>query len=330
MTPFPSVLESVEDLTVNQIQTLLTLAENIERDKIHLTSQNSLKAPIVYTLFLENSTRTKLSFATSALKLGAHYLDFPLQTSSVKKGENIEETLLTLKAQGADLCIIRTNENNFFKEYKDNPPIKLINGGDGINEHPTQALLDLYALLKFFQGNFESLKGKTLGIAGDIVHSRVAHSLIKLLPKFGIKICLYAPEYFLPFEITENPNITVAKNKNDFLVSTDLVYLLRIQFERLKNTEEEITKIKDSYSVQFGFFLSDAEKHQRYFMHPGPVNIGLEIDLSLLKSKYYLGHRQVESSIPVRMAILLSMLNNQDQNLNPKGKNAAVINYTTL
>jgi aspartate carbamoyltransferase catalytic subunit len=76
--------------------------------------------------------------------------------------------------------------------------------------------------------------------------------------------------------------------------------------------------------------LSDAEKHQRYFMHPGPVNIGLEIDLSLLKSKYYLGHRQVESSIPVRMAILLSMLNNQDQNLNPKGKNAAVINYTTL
>lgn len=326
MTPFPSVLESVNDLNIDQIETLLTLAAHIERDNLHLTSQNSLKAPTVYTLFFENSTRTKLSFATSAQKLGAHYLDFPIQTSSVKKGENIEETLLTLKAQGAELCVIRTSENDFFKPFKENPPLKLINGGDGINEHPTQALLDLYQLVKFF-GDLKSLKGKTVGIAGDIIHSRVAHSLIKILPQFGIKICLFGPDYFLPCELGD---FKITNNKEEFSKQSNIIYLLRIQFERLNLTEQKITEIKNHYPKEFGFNLQDAKNHERFFMHPGPVNIGMEISPELLKSHYYLGHQQVASSIPVRMAILLSILNNQDPRFNKKGKNAAAINYSIL
>lgn len=326
MTPFPSVLESVDDLSIEQIETLLTLAQHIERDNLHLATQNSLKAPTVYTLFFENSTRTKLSFATSAQKLGAHYLDFPIQTSSVKKGENIEETLLTLKAQGAELCVIRTSENEFFKNYKENPPLKLINGGDGINEHPTQALLDLYQLVKFF-GDLKSLAGKTVGIAGDIIHSRVAHSLLKLLPKFGVKICLFGPVYFLPKELGR---FQIANNKTEFLKQSDIIYLLRIQFERLNFAEQKITEIKNHYPSKFGFGLEDAKNNERFFLHPGPVNIGMEISPELLKSQYYLGHQQVESSIPVRMAILLLVLNNQDSRFNKKGTNAAAINYSIL
>ncbi len=305
MFDFPSVLESVNDLNNEQVIKLFSLAEAFEQNKILFTEENSLKKPVIYTLFLENSTRTKLSFATCAQRLGAHYLDFSIHTSSMNKGESLEETLNTLNAQGAELCIIRSSDTHLLKKFKENPPLKLINGGDGIHEHPTQALLDFYLLTKIYR---EKLPNMTLGIAGDIVHSRVAHSLIELLPRFGVKLALFGPDHFIPKNLQKN--IIIYQNKKEFIKSVDLIYLLRIQLER---HDEKNSIDKNHYLKEFGFTkneLDEQKKSDIKILHPGPVNEGIELDLELLKSNYYLGLRQVEVSIPVRMAILLSMVNN--------------------
>lgn len=329
MTSFPSVLESVDDLTNYQIIDLFTLAENLERDKVLLTPENSLKKPVIYTLFLEDSTRTKLSFATSAQRLGAHYLDFPIHTSSMNKGENLEETLLTLKAQGADAVIIRSKETEVLKQFKKNPPLKLINGGDGVHEHPTQALLDFYLIRKLYS---EELSSMTMGIAGDIIHSRVAHSLMRLLPRFGVKIALFGPEHFIPKDITENfgPLIHVYKDKKAFLNNINLLYLLRIQLERHQGPlSKDSEELKKNYLKNYGFSLNELNletaPHLKV-MHPGPVNVGLELDQALLKSDRYLGLKEVEASIPIRMAILLEQLNNNDETI----QNAKKIKFSLL
>ena len=332
MTSFPSVLESVDDLTNYQIIDLFTLAENIERDKVLLTPENSLKKPVIYTLFLEDSTRTKLSFATSAQKIGAHYLDFPIHTSSMNKGENLEETLLTLKAQGADVVIIRAKETKILQPFKQNPPIKIVNGGDGTHEHPTQALLDFYLIRKIFG---EDLNNMTLGIAGDIIHSRVAHSLVRLLPRFGMKIALFGPDHFIPQNIQDlqhqpGSHIKIYRDKKTFLSNINLLYLLRIQLERHSGQlTENANDLKKNYLNEFGFTLEELNINaspKLKVMHPGPVNIGLELDGALLKSDRYLGLKEVEVSIAIRMAILLEQLNNNDETI----KNAKKIKFSLL
>lgn len=336
MTSFPSVLESVNDLTNDQIIELFKLANNIENDKVLLEEKNSLKKPTIYTLFLEDSTRTKLSFASCAQKIGAHYLDFPIHTSSMNKGENLEETLLTLKAQGADLVIIRAKECEILNQFTKNPPIKLINGGDGKNEHPTQALLDFYFLQKTIPLELNELKNFTLGIAGDVIHSRVAHSLMKLLPRFGVKVALFGPTHFIPQDLHQyfGKDITVYNDKQSFLKNIDLLYLLRIQLERhnndmVKNRDE----LKNEYLEKYGFCENELCNFKNKYikvMHPGPVNVGLELDLELLKSPRYLGLNQVEVSMPVRMAILLQMLNNNDIKQTTRENNAKRISYSIL
>lgn len=326
MTSFPSVLESVDDLTNYQIIDLFTLAENIERDKVLLTPENSLKKPVIYTLFLEDSTRTKLSFATCAQRIGAHYLDFPIHTSSMNKGENLEETLLTLKAQGADIVIIRAKETKILQPFKKVPPIKIINGGDGTHEHPTQALLDFYLIRKIFG---EDLSHLTIGIAGDIIHSRVAHSLMRLLPRFGVKIALFGPDHFIP-ENVQDSQTTIYQDKKTFLSNINLLYLLRIQLERHNDQRiENLPEFKKNYLRDFGFSLEEIKTEaspKLKVMHPGPVNVGLELDHALLKSDRYLGLKEVEVSMPIRMAILLEQLNNNDETI----KNAKKIQFSLL
>ena len=326
MTSFPSVLESVNDLSNQQIVNLFTLAENLEQDKVLLTQENSLKKPVIYTLFFEDSTRTKLSFAIAAKRIGAHYIDFPIQTSSMNKGENLEETLLTLKAQGADTVIIRSKETEVLHQFKNSPPLKLINGGDGINEHPTQALLDFYFINKTFKNKLHNF---TVGIAGDIIHSRVAHSLIKLLLRFDIKVAIFGPKEFIPKDLHASlgKNILVYDNKVSFIKNINLLYLLRIQLERHQE-QKSVQELQKTYLQDYGFSLTEIEKENPNLqvLHPGPVNIGLEIDQALLKSKHYLGLKQVEVSIYTRMAILLEQLNNNDEIIN----NAKKIKFSLL
>jgi aspartate carbamoyltransferase catalytic subunit len=309
MYTFPSVLESISDLTKSEIETLLTLATNI-----NLNIPNPyLKNSIVATSFLENSTRTKHSFAAAIIKLGGHYLDFNTETSSLKKGESLEQTFLTLYHQGIDLCIIRSSTNNVLSNFKKFPPIKLINGGDGTNEHPTQALLDLLTMT-LFSGNFNSLIGKKIAIIGDVIHSRVGHSLIKLLPLFGIDIILCGPEEFLPTKAERLPHITYSTDRDQTILNADFLYLLRIQSER--HSSNSFMSLPD-YITHFGVTLNLLKKCHKLIpvLHPGPANIGVEIDHDLISSSLYLGHKQVQNSVPLRMALIQLMLLNNDTNI---------------
>ena len=147
MAPFPSLLESIDDLNRNHIDSLLNRCLFFKQNP-HIAPFSQPPKPIIATSFLENSTRTKHSFAVAIRRLGGLFLDFNAETSSLKKGETLEETFLTLFYQGVNLCVFRSSVSHQLKEFKLAPPIKLVNGGDGVNEHPTQALLDLFTLLE--------------------------------------------------------------------------------------------------------------------------------------------------------------------------------------
>lgn len=312
MISFPSVLESIDDLTLNQVEGLLSLTKKFQHSENDISSIiNFSNRPIIATSFLENSTRTKHSFAIAIQKLGAMYLDFNAEMSSLKKGESLEETLTTLYCQGVNLCIVRTSVTNQFKEFKKYPPIKLINGGDGINEHPTQALLDLYTLINLV-GDVKKLQGKTISILGDLVHSRVGHSLIKLLPQFGIKIILCGPQVYLPNDLQNS--VQLSNDRDESIRQSDFLYLLRIQKERHESSSPELY---EKYHETYGVSLNLLKKLNKLIpvFHPGPCNISVEVDMEILKSTLYQGHLQVQNSVPMRMAIIQAMLNNNDQNI---------------
>ncbi|MCP4912955.1 MAG: aspartate carbamoyltransferase catalytic subunit [Oligoflexia bacterium] len=319
MINFPSVLESIEDLSFKQINDLMELAKKF---KGYANDWQGLpipfiKTPIIATSFLENSTRTKHSFAIAIKKLGATYIDFNAETSSLKKGESLEDTLLTLYSQGVDLCIIRTSVSHQLSEFKNKPPIKIINGGDGINQHPTQALLDLFTMKEI---GLENLEGKTITIVGDNYHSRVGHSLIDLLPKFGVNVILCGPQECLPTnlegKITEK--ITMTTDVDEAIAQSDLIYLLRIQKERHQGKE---ASYYETYPQDFGLNLDRLiNKHNKKIpiFHPGPANIGVEISEDLIRSQYYFGNEQVHNSVFMRMAIIQAVLQNQDKNVGIK------------
>lgn len=313
MNSFPSLLESITDLNKIQIEGLLSLATKFK----HRESESNLftyRRPIIATSFLENSTRTKHSFAIAVQKLGAMYIDFNAETSSLKKGESLEETFLTLFNQGVNLCIFRSSVSGQLGQFRNNLPIKIINGGDGVNEHPTQALLDLFTLFELS----EDLNGKTLTIFGDNIHSRVGHSLIHLLPMFGMKIILCGPEAFLPPKETLPLSVTLCSDRDEALLKSDFIYLLRIQKERhLDSGINHLPFDGIDYLECHGVSLELLKKMQKLVpvLHPGPANIGVELDLALIKSSLYQGYLQVQNSIPMRMAIIQSMLVNNDKNI---------------
>ncbi|WP_127717646.1 aspartate carbamoyltransferase catalytic subunit [Halobacteriovorax sp. HLS] len=308
MENFPSVLESISDLTKRQIDGLMELSQQIKLRPWHPISFPN-KKPIIATSFLENSTRTKHSFEIAIHKMGCTYIDFIAETSSLKKGESLEQTLLTLFGQGVDLCIIRSAVSHELAQFKENPPLKIINGGDGTHQHPTQALLDLFTLKEMGI----KLKGKTFCIAGDNIHSRVGHSLIDLLPMYGAKVLLFGPEEFLP-PVTEESNFEITHSRSEALEKADILYLLRVQKERHSHLE---SIDMDNYHREYGFNLEMIESLQKKLpiLHPGPANIGVEISDDLIHSQYYLGHEQVRHSTFLRMAIIQSILQNGDKSI---------------
>lgn len=308
MNSFPSILESINDLSLDQVNGLLSLADKFHYRDLGLPFMD--RRPIVATSFLEHSTRTKHSFAIAIHKLGATYLDFNAETSSLKKGETLEETLLTLNCQGVDLCIIRTSVSHAFSHLKERPPIKIINGGDGTNEHPTQALLDLFTIKSMGL----KLEGKTIAIVGDCRHSRVGRSLRYLLPKFGLKVLMCGPQEFSPLDFTPDEDVQFCDDMDEAMAKADYFYLLRIQKERHQNTNPEIY---NDYPKNYGLDLEKLQKtsRPRPVLHPGPANVGVEIGLDLMHSPYYLGYEQVKHSTAMRMAIIQAMVLNSDKDI---------------
>lgn len=302
MISFPAVLESINDLTLEHVKYLLHVAKGFKRDSGKFEIYSSSK-PVVATCFLEHSTRTRNSFVLAIEKLGAIYLNFDPDSSSLLKGENLEETFLTLRSQGVDLCIIRTSVSGELKPFINNPPFRIVNGGDGMHQHPTQALLDIFTMM---ESGFQP-KGRTVAIIGDCLHSRVCHSLIDLLTLLGTKIILCGPSGCLP-EHSPHPQVELCSDVNETILNSDLIYLLRIQKERHKKFGE--SHFFSDYPTTYGVTLDRLNKLNKKLpvYHPGPANIGIEIGSNLIKSELYMGHEQVRHSLFMRMALVQAML----------------------
>ncbi|MCA9508013.1 MAG: aspartate carbamoyltransferase catalytic subunit [Myxococcales bacterium] len=284
-------LVSIDDLSMSDISRLF-FELRYKQDACRLP-----RAPIVMIYFLESSTRTHISFEMAAAKLGAKVISFNSSTSSLNKGESWFESLLTLDAMGPDVIITRTPfllEENTVEQIQ----AAIINGGDGCNEHPTQALLDCYTLLEHF--DCEDLDGKNILIVGDILHSRVAHSNIKLFQKFKAKLSLLAPPIF-------SKEMYGCKHYSSFSdvdhKKFDAVMVLRIQKERL---EREIGMSDQDYFWHFGMSEERFSKMADHcvLLHPGPMNNKVEIDGNLRGHIRSLISKQVENGVLVRKKLL--------------------------
>ena len=286
-------LLSIDSLSDDQIATILDRADAFFAANRAAESSTVLNGKVVFNLFYENSTRTAMSFATAAYRLGAAPLFLPVEQSSIKKGETFEDTALTLNAMRPDAIVIRHRENGAPAAMALIMDCPVINAGDGTNEHPTQALLDAATIRRRF-GRIEGLK---VAICGDIRHSRVARSNAKLLPRLGAEVRLAGPPEFMP---DGSPQLSV----DDAIGGADVVMMLRIQRERL---EEDLNDAPGEYLNRYGL---TAERLSRAapdaaVMHPGPMNRGIEIESAVADDpQRSLITLQVETGVAVRMACL--------------------------
>ncbi len=286
-------LLSIDSLSDDQIANILDRAELFFAANRDRQSSTALGGKVVFNLFYENSTRTAMSFATAAHRLGAAPIFLPVEQSSIKKGETFEDTARTLNAMRPDALVIRHRENGAPAAIAAIMDCAVINAGDGTNEHPTQALLDAATIRQRF-GRLDGLK---VAICGDIRHSRVARSNAKLLPRLGAEVRLAGPPEFLPAEV---PRLSV----DDAIAGADVVMMLRIQRERL---EEELNDAPGEYLGRYGLNaqrLATASPGAAV-MHPGPMNRAVEIESVIADDpERSLITRQVEMGVAVRMACL--------------------------
>ena len=231
-------LLSVDDLSVSEIEILLNKANfyaNANRQKGQI--EKSLKGNTVINLFFETSTRTRTSFELAAKRLGADSISMIASASSIKKGETLIDTAMTLNAMHADILIVRHPDSGAVKLLSEKVNCSVINAGDGTHEHPTQALLDVLTIKR----NNKKIKGLNISICGDILHSRVARSNILLLSKLGARIKVIAPPTLIPPGI-EKLGVEVFHDMYEGLVNSDIVMMLRLQTERMKGMFVPSTK----------------------------------------------------------------------------------------
>ena len=284
---------SIDSLSDPQIAEILDRSELYFAGNRGRRSNERLHGKIVFNLFYENSTRTAMSFATAAHRLGASAIALSVEHSSVKKGETLEDTARTLNAMRPDALVIRHRENGAPAVVAEIIEAPVLNAGDGTNEHPTQALLDAAAIRNKF-GRIEGLK---MAICGDIRHSRVARSNAKLLPRLGAEVRLAGPPGLMPNDL---PAISVDEAIDD----ADIVMMLRVQRERL---EEELGDAPGEYLSRYGLTTDRLAKASptAVVMHPGPMNRGVEIEDRIADDPdRSLITLQVEMGVAVRMACL--------------------------
>lgn len=291
-------ITSIDDLSVKDINLISNQAIKFKNSKKILIAKNPKN---IFNLFLEPSTRTTVSFELAAKKLGHNSININFEKSSLSKGETFRDTMNTLISMKPDALIIRDKTNFSPQNISKHLNIPVINAGDGTNEHPTQALLDFCVIKSIYKN-----KKISIGLCGDIKHSRVAHSNIKLFTKLGYKLHLIAPSYFIDKnEVNKiNPNITFHKNLKR-INDLDVLMMLRVQKERIpKNVKNMITSFKKNYCL-----LSEHLSSKPYLMHPGPVNRNIEISDNVLdKYPKSLILTQVEMGVYLRMACLKYLL----------------------
>ena len=284
---------SIDSLTDEQIAIILHRADEYFAGNRGRRSSERLHGKIVFNVFYENSTRTAMSFATAAHRLGASAIALSVEHSSVKKGETLEDTARTLNAMRPDALVIRHRDNGAPAAVAEIMEAPVLNAGDGTNEHPTQALLDA-ATIRHRIGRIEGLK---VAICGDIRHSRVARSNAKLLPRLGAEVRLAGPPDLMPVDV---PALSI----DQAIAGADVVMMLRVQRERL---EAELGDAPGEYLQRYGLTakrLATASP-EALVMHPGPMNRGVEIDGDVADDpERSLITLQVEMGVAVRMACL--------------------------
>ena len=286
-------LLSIDSLSDAQIATILSRSQHWFAENRAGRSSELLKGRILFNLFYENSTRTLMSFATAAHRLGASAITLPVEQSSVKKGESLDDTARTLNAMRPDALAIRHGENGAPDAVADHMDCPVINAGDGTNEHPTQALLDAAAL----QHRLERIEGLKIAICGDIRHSRVARSNAKLLGRLGAEVRLAGPPSLMPDGI---PPLSI----EEAVDGADVVMMLRVQRERL---EEDLGDAPGEYLERYGLTAERLAraKPDALVMHPQPMNRGVEIEDAIADDpQRSLIAVQVEMGVATRMACL--------------------------
>jgi aspartate carbamoyltransferase catalytic subunit len=288
-------LLGIEPLEAAEILKILKFARRMNPDK----PRPLLKGKRIILLFYEASTRTRSSFELAAKSLGAHTVLIQAIGSSIEKGESLLDTGYTLRAVGADAIVIRHPNAGAPHVLAEHLDIPVINAGDGLHEHPSQALLDGYTILR----DKKTFKGLQVAIVGDIFHSRVARSACHLLSKFGVKIILCGPPELVPdIASTLAPGVRVTRHLEDALRSTDVVMLLRVQKERLSGMKINLPEYIARYQMTAAR-LKTAKK-DAIVMHPGPIIRGLELTSEVADGPQARILAEVHNGVPTRMAIL--------------------------
>lgn len=292
-------LLGLEHLEPDEINLILDMAKDMKKIvQSNMKRVNYLQGRSVITLFYENSTRTRVSFELAAKYMGAHAVNVSVSTSSVAKGETLIDTGKTLDVMGSDIVVIRHSQPGAPHLLAKHINASVINAGDGMHEHPTQALLDMFTMQEAKGG----LEGLTVAIIGDIMHSRVARSNIIGLGKMGAKVRVFAPATLLPIGI-ENMGCQICSSLEEAVSDADVIMGLRIQKERLKKA---LIPSTEEYARFFGLDVHHlaAAKKDVLVMHPGPVNRGVEMTSLLIDSDQSKINEQVTNGVAVRMALL--------------------------
>lgn len=292
-------LIDLDDLSADELTYIFERTTQFERE----APGRLLQGSSCVNMFFEQSTRTFTSFSLAELRLGADVVNLsPKDLSLTTKGESVEDTGITLGAMGIGVLVVRHPQPGLPQQIAMSFDGHVVNAGDGTHAHPTQALLDIYTLIE----EFGVLKGRTVAIVGDVLHSRVAHSTIRGLRRLDAGVVLVGPPSFLPADY-EAPGVTIERDFDAVLSKVDAIVLLRIQRERFvemplsdaeyvaayRLDEKRLAKLRDDVVI----------------MHPGPYNRGMELDDSVLQFAGWRYAKQVHHGVAVRMAVLDFLVN---------------------
>jgi aspartate carbamoyltransferase catalytic subunit len=309
-SPFPynpGSLLSIQDLSLEGLSHILARATALENQD-SLTRDRILSKRRVALLFYESSTRTRTSFELAAKGLGADTTLVSSLSSSIEKGETLKDTGLTLRALGAEAIILRHNSSGAPWLLEEATRLPVLNAGDGMHEHPTQALLDLRTILQHLRPGVESvgpetLDGVTVTIVGDILHSRVARSNMLLLPRLGAQVMLCGPKELLPdLAATSGPGITIERSFEAAVRQSQVVMMLRIQAERLAGMQLDLEQYKAGYQLTGQRLASWAPA--AVVLHPGPIIRGLELTAGVADGPQSAILEQVRNGVAIRMAVV--------------------------
>jgi aspartate carbamoyltransferase catalytic subunit len=293
-------LLGIKDLTPGDISLILDTAKEFKEVlQRPIKKVPSLRDVTIVNLFYENSTRTRISFELAEKRLSADTINFSASGSSVSKGETLLDTVNNILSMKVDMVVMRHSASGAPHFLSKHIPAAIINAGDGINEHPTQALLDAFSIIQ----KFGSLQGRKVAIIGDIMHSRVAQSNIHLLTRMGAEVTVCGPPTLIPKYMKQAFDVRVEYNLKKTLEWCDVANVLRIQLER--QNQVLFSSLRE-YNLVYGINkkLLDSLSKPITIMHPGPINRGVELDSDVVDGEQSIILQQVENGVAVRMAVL--------------------------